>query len=764
MRTLMNVQTRFSLIALFALVLVPGALFAQETPEFLTSTLSLGSEGEEVALLQTWLASDAEIYPEGSVTSVYDAATESAVKRYQERQGVVLTDPSGESMYGEVGPITRADLNARFSSTRGGIAVVEGPYAAGALWKGDSFVPFEQMTSPTPGAIASVELWVKPAALTEHDTRIFTVGEGYSVGTQSEGKIFAQSFAGKAVSIDRVLRAGEWQHIAVYFTNESAVIVYNDAVLGTYTLQPQRPWTAFDAFFDRTFANLFGGLVPTRDTGTSVAATQSTEVVAPVAESSNIFGKIASFFRGIFGLPEPAPTSEPAPVVEAPSVPEEPEPVPAKPETPATTPNIFAGPPKVTLPPAPAVFPTVTTTKVATTTLVATTTATSTLAVATTTATSTDPVATSTDATKATAGGSSAVTVKGAPVITLQGSELIEIDGGDVYNDPGASAKDDEDGNLTKKVVISGDKINYNKVGDYKIKYNVTDSDGNKAVEVIRIVRVVTPAPIPESQQQPRYSLPGAGEDVTYTVSSGTGVDPKFVSVEISPLHVYVGQTQTFTVKVSSAAGVESVTSETELDTTTLDLPLTLKSSSGGVDTYEASWVVYDTHVKTYLTTFTAESNSGSENSITMAWSDPCPGLTQGSSSSVSSNCSVSSVAGLDGGTVTIPGGVTLTLNSGATWAWNPGTSIIVDGAIVKASGAQLRKGYLFYSGSTNETANTSSFVFDTNSSLSGHVRANAYTQGYYYAQGYYYSQGYYQGGYYFESGYGGFQIFEFIP
>ncbi|MEF9951043.1 MAG: NPCBM/NEW2 domain-containing protein [Clostridium sp.] len=53
------------------------------------------------------------------------------------------------------------------------------------------------------------------------------------------------------------------------------------------------------------------------------------------------------------------------------------------------------------------------------------------------------------------------------------------------------SAVDDEDGDLTSKVVVEGiDKVNFNQQGNYVIKYKVTDSDNNTTVKE-RVISVV---------------------------------------------------------------------------------------------------------------------------------------------------------------------------------------------------------------------------------------------------------------------------------
>jgi hypothetical protein len=79
-----------------------------------------------------------------------------------------------------------------------------------------------------------------------------------------------------------------------------------------------------------------------------------------------------------------------------------------------------------------------------------------------------------------------------APVIVLNGSSTINLELGENYTELGATATDNVDGNLTSNIIIGGDIVNPNVVGNYIITYNVSDSSGNQAVEVIRTV-VVNP-------------------------------------------------------------------------------------------------------------------------------------------------------------------------------------------------------------------------------------------------------------------------------
>ena len=86
-----------------------------------------------------------------------------------------------------------------------------------------------------------------------------------------------------------------------------------------------------------------------------------------------------------------------------------------------------------------------------------------------------------------TSGGNPADTVK--PVITLTGSASMSIVQGSSFTDPGASASDDRDGNITSKIVVSG-SVNTGTVGSYTLSYNVKDAAGNAATTQTRTVTV----------------------------------------------------------------------------------------------------------------------------------------------------------------------------------------------------------------------------------------------------------------------------------
>ncbi|SHN23391.1 immunoglobulin-like domain-containing protein [Gracilibacillus kekensis] len=76
------------------------------------------------------------------------------------------------------------------------------------------------------------------------------------------------------------------------------------------------------------------------------------------------------------------------------------------------------------------------------------------------------------------------------PVITLNGEKELTIEVGDQYVETGAEATDNLDGNISDELEIVGE-VDTSTIGTYEVTYNITDSEGNEAVEKVRTVSVV---------------------------------------------------------------------------------------------------------------------------------------------------------------------------------------------------------------------------------------------------------------------------------
>jgi len=77
-------------------------------------------------------------------------------------------------------------------------------------------------------------------------------------------------------------------------------------------------------------------------------------------------------------------------------------------------------------------------------------------------------------------------------VIDLIGDASLTVPQSDMadYNDPGATASDPEDGDISGSVEVSGQVVDLSMPGTYLIEFNVEDSSGNQAVTVTRSVLV----------------------------------------------------------------------------------------------------------------------------------------------------------------------------------------------------------------------------------------------------------------------------------
>ncbi len=82
-----------------------------------------------------------------------------------------------------------------------------------------------------------------------------------------------------------------------------------------------------------------------------------------------------------------------------------------------------------------------------------------------------------------------------APVLTLNGDANMTIEVGSVFTDPGATAFDNNDGDLTANIIVSG-IVDPNVIGEYNLSYEVTDSSDNTTTVTRNVTVVDTTAPI----------------------------------------------------------------------------------------------------------------------------------------------------------------------------------------------------------------------------------------------------------------------------
>lgn len=102
-------NNKIVLIAVSA-ILVAAPLFA--SADTLNRQLDMGMTGTDVSALQTFLASDNTIYPQGLVTGYFGFLTQAAVSNFQSRNGLPAV--------GRVGPMTLPVLNLQIADGMSG--------------------------------------------------------------------------------------------------------------------------------------------------------------------------------------------------------------------------------------------------------------------------------------------------------------------------------------------------------------------------------------------------------------------------------------------------------------------------------------------------------------------------------------------------------------------------------------------------------------------------------------------------------------------
>ena len=129
------------------------------------------------------------------------------------------------------------------------------------------------------------------------------------------------------------------------------------------------------------------------------------------------------------------------------------------------------------------------------------------------------------------------------PVITLIGDPSVTVEVNTTYSDPGATATDSFDGDLTSSIIVGGDTVDMSAPGTYTVTYNVTDAAGNVATKTRTVNVVDTTAPVitltglaeMKLQVGSTYTEPGATatdnhDDEVTVIKTGT-VDPSTVGV-----------------------------------------------------------------------------------------------------------------------------------------------------------------------------------------------------------------------------------------
>ena len=165
-----------------------------------------------------------------------------------------------------------------------------------------------------------------------------------------------------------------------------------------------------------------------------------------------------------------------------------------------------------------------------------------------------------------------------APVITLAGGAEMRVLVDTDFVDPGATAVDNLDGDLTSNIEVAGDTVDTATEGTSTLTYNVSDFSDNAADEVIRTVVVVAEI------DPPVITLTGEAVVVTqwlgdYEDAGATAMDGETdltdaIVTDTSAVDTGVLGAYTVTYTVSDAAGNTALATRTVIVRSSLDAPV----------------------------------------------------------------------------------------------------------------------------------------------------------------------------------------------
>ncbi|MES2587478.1 MAG: immunoglobulin-like domain-containing protein [Bacteroidota bacterium] len=149
------------------------------------------------------------------------------------------------------------------------------------------------------------------------------------------------------------------------------------------------------------------------------------------------------------------------------------------------------------------------------------------------------------------------------PIISLNGSNEVTVSLQGQYSEQGATASDQEDGDISSSIIISG-AVNTQFADLYRIYYDVVDSDGNKAVQVIRNVKVRNDADYLDGFYDVNYlSNPTTGDGfrIDELKSSKTVNNKVYISGENTGFHISLNASAINVFKDNISIGTGNVVS-----------------------------------------------------------------------------------------------------------------------------------------------------------------------------------------------------------
>jgi len=163
------------------------------------------------------------------------------------------------------------------------------------------------------------------------------------------------------------------------------------------------------------------------------------------------------------------------------------------------------------------------------------------------------------------------------PVITLLGDNPFALDQGVTFVDPGATALDDVDGDLTLSIVVTG-AVDENTVGSYTLTYTATDAAGNigSATRTVNVTAVTSTETITSQQFELSDTVPGEFmASVVFTQGDSFGFSVSFGDQDISAFsckfelrdRVSLGSVLARSITVTNADNTQWIGNLTSLDT-----------------------------------------------------------------------------------------------------------------------------------------------------------------------------------------------------